>query len=168
MLSQTNIKVPAILSADNTKYKCFSFFLFPFFLLSLNWERERENIQLQYLGRVKGENGFKVYLAFRRVSSGSIFFLLRLAGFFTAWLEGTLSSCPILFPLFLGVSVTVSIYLVTRIAVLKLGSASSPGVVATVSTPLVTPTAVLTTAFFIPISADEKRVLPALGFWPII
>ena len=117
---------------------------------------------------MEGENGFKVYLGFRRVSSESIFFFYGLAGFCTAWLEGTLSSCPMLFPLFPGVSATVSIHLVTPTAVLKPGSAYSPGVVATVSTPLVTPTAVLTTAFFIPVSTDEKRVLPAFGFWPII
>ena len=50
-----------------------SFFLILFFLPSLNWERE--SIQWQYLGRVEGENGFTVYLAFRRrVSSDSIFF----------------------------------------------------------------------------------------------
>ena len=85
---------------------------------------------MQYLGRVEGENGFKVYLAFRRVSSESIFFFYGQAGFCTAWLEGTLSSYPVLFPLFPGVSATVSIYLVTPTAVPKPGSASSPGVVA--------------------------------------
>ena len=90
MLTQTNMKVPAILPADNKKYKCLSFFLFLFLLLSLNWEREREreSIQLQYLGRVEGENGFKVYLAFRQFSSESIFFFYGLTGFCTAWLEG--------------------------------------------------------------------------------
>ena len=119
-------------------------------------------MQWQYLGRVEGENGFKVYLAFQQVSSESIFFFYGLVGFCTAWLEGTLSSCPILFPLFPIVSVTVSIHLVTPTAVLMPGSASSPGVVAIVSIPLVMPTAVLTTVFFIPISADEKG---ASGFW---
>ena len=45
-------------------------------------------MRLQYLGRVEGENGFKVYLAFRRrVSSESIFFN-GLAGFYGARLEG--------------------------------------------------------------------------------
>ena len=58
-----------------------SFFL-PFSFLSAFFklrerERERESIQLQYLGGVEGENGSKVYLAFRRVSSESIFLLLR-------------------------------------------------------------------------------------------
>ena len=154
MLKQTNIKMPAILPVDNTKYKCLSLFLFPFFLRSLNWERE--NIQLQYLGKLEGENGFKVYLSFWRVSSESIFFFYGLPGFCTAWLKGTLSSCPIMFLLFPVVSTTVSIHLVTPTAVLKPGSASSPGAVVTVPTPLVTPTSVLTTAFFIPISADEK------------
>ena len=137
-------------------------FLSPFFKL-----RERESIQLQYLGRVEGENGFKVYFAFRRVSSESISFFYGQAGFFIAWLEGTLSSCPILFPLFPRVSVTVSIHLVTPTAVLKLGSASLPGVVATISTPLVTPTAVLKlhSSFLFPLM---KKLLPFLGFWPII
>ena len=80
---------------------------------------------------MEGENGFKVYLA----SSTDFFlefffFFYGLAGFCTAWLEGTLSSCPKFFPLFPGVSATVSIYPVSPTAVLKPGSASSPGAVA--------------------------------------
>ena len=73
-----------------------SFFFFLFFLLSLNWEREREreSIQRQYLGRVEGENGFMLYLAFRRrVSSESIFFN-GLVGFCGARFEACAISCP--------------------------------------------------------------------------
>ena len=106
---------------------------------------------------MEGENGFTVYLAFQQVSSESIFFFYGLAGFCTAWLEGTLSSCPILFPLFPGVSVTVSIHLVTPTAV------SSPGVVVTVSTPLVTPTAVLKTEFFIPMTKKTTSIFRVLA-----
>ena len=39
-----------------------------------------------------------------------------------------LSTCPRFFPLFPGISATVSIHLITPTAVLKPGSASSPGV----------------------------------------
>ena len=85
--------VSAILSVDNIKIQM-SFFLILFFLPSLNWERERESIQWQYLGRVEGENGFMVYLAFWwRVSSESIFFN-RLVGFYRARLEASAISCP--------------------------------------------------------------------------
>ena len=49
----------------------------------------------------------------------------------------------------------VSTHLVTPTAVLKLGSASSPGVQHQITRPL-TATSVLKTKFFIPISADEK------------
>ena len=87
---------------------------------------------LQYLGRVERENSFKVYLAF---STGFFaeYFLWRVSGILwsSAWRR-------LLSP------------------VQELYFTSSPGVLATASTHLVTPTAVLKTAFFIPISADEK------------
>ena len=159
MLTQTTIKVPAIIPADNTKYKCLSFFLFPFFLLSLNWEREREreSIQWQYLGRVEGENGFTVYLAFS-TDFFAEYFLWRASGILwgSAWRCLQSPVQELYFASSPRVLATASIHLVTTTAVLKPGSAFSPGAVATVSTPLVMPIAVLTTAFFIPISADEK------------
>ena len=65
MRTQANIKVLAILPADSLRHKCLSSFffsLFSVFTLELR-ERERENIQWQYLGRVEGENGFKIYSA---------------------------------------------------------------------------------------------------------
>ena len=67
-------------------------------------ERERESIQWPYLGRVEGENGFTVYLAFRRrVSSESIFFN-GLVEFYGARLEASVilskSSISLLHPEF--------------------------------------------------------------------
>ena len=56
----------------------------------------------------------------------------------------------------------------SAILVQELYFASSPGVLATVSTHLITPAVVLKIKFFIPISADEKGATSALGFWPII
>ena len=85
---------------------------------------------MQYLGRAEGENGFKVYSA---SSTGffEISFLSRASGILWS-LAGRhrLSPCPRYFPLFPGVSATVSIHLVTPTAVLKLRSASSFGVLA--------------------------------------
>ena len=120
-----------------------SSFFFSFFKLRER-ERERESVQLQYLGRVEGENGFKIYLAFRRRVFSESSFLLQ-----ASWILWSSAWRHLL-------------YLVQ-----ELYFASSTGVLATVSTPLVTPTAVLKAAFLIPISANEK-VFPALGFWAII
>ena len=118
--------MPAILPADNIKYKCLSFLLFPFFLLSVNWEKE--SIQWQYLGRVEGENDFKVYLSSSTDFFWDFFSFMASRILWSLARRHQLSSCPRLFPLFPGVSATVSIHLVTPTAVLKLGSASSPGV----------------------------------------
>ena len=79
-----------------------------------------------------GRNSLKVYLAFWRVPSESIFFFTGSGIFLHLWLEGISSFCP------------------------RFYFASSPGDLATVSINLVTPTAVLKLIFFIPISADEK------------
>ena len=57
-----------------------------------------------------------------------------------------------------GVSATISIHLVTPTAVLKLGSASSPGAWHQITRPL-TATSVLKTEFFIPISTDERATI---------
>ena len=137
--------VSAILSADNIKIQM-SFFLILFFLPSLNWERERErdSIQCQYLGRVEEENGFTVYLTFRRrVSSESIFFN-GLAGFYGARLEATAISCPRALFRFFARSLGHSVHTPCH------------------------PNCCPKTKFFIPISADEKGANSALGFWPII
>ena len=63
------------------------------------------------------------------------FLFYRLAGFYIAWLEG-----------------------ICHLLVQELYFTSSPGVLATVSTHLVTPTAVLKLISLFPISADEKGV----------
>ena len=123
--------VSAILSADNIKIQM-SFFLILFFLPSLNWEKE---YVIAILWKSVGRNSLNVYLAFFFFLAGSFweyFLFYGLAGFYIARLE-----CVC--------------HLVQEL------SSSSPGVLATVFTHLVTPTAVLKLIFFIPISADGKR-----------
>ena len=113
-----------------------SFFL-PFSFLSSfvklrERERERESIQLQYLGRMEGKMVLRLTSLLRRASS-EISFL--------SWASGILWS---------------SAWRHLLSLVQELYFASSPGVLGTVSTHYLTPTAVRKTAFFIPISADEK------------
>ena len=126
----------AISSADNINIQM-SFFLILFFLPSLNWEREREREHTMTILRKSGGRK-RLYLAFRRVPSESIFSFMGYWDFVTAlaW-RHQLSSCPRFFLLF-------------------------PGILAAVSIHLVTPNCCPKTKFFIHISADEK------SFWPII
>ena len=124
--------VSAILSADNIKntnvFLLFSF-LSSFFKLR---ERERERVYvIAILSKGGRRNSLNVYLAFFAGSFWEYFLFYGLAGFYIARLECV---CHLVQGL----------------------SASSPGVLATVFTHLITSTAVLKLIFFIPISADEK------------
>ena len=128
---------------------------------------EKESIQLQYLGRVEGENGFKVYLAFRRVSSESIFFLLRASGilYSLAWkhfifLSKILSAFPRSFGDSFNTSGHSNCCPETRLCFF----ARSCGIRSPVLSrrPL---SSKLHCSFLFPLT---KRVFPALGFWPII
>ena len=95
-------------------------------------------------------------------------FSYGLAGFLysLAW-RHRLSPCLRFFPLFPGISATVSIHLITPSAVLKPGSASSPGVWHHIPVLSRRPLS-SKLIFFIPISADKKGATSALGFWPIV
>ena len=124
--------VSAILSVDNIKNTNVFFFLF--FLFSLNWEREREYV-IAILRKIVGRNSFKVYLAFRqRVSSESIFSFMGSGILYSsAWMH--LSSCP---------------WALCRFSTRSLAWDSPICSWWSLSwNPI----------FFIPISADEKRVL---------
>ena len=121
---------------------------------------------MQYLGRVEGENSLKVYLAFRRVSSASIFSFTGYRDFIQLGLKASvisLSKILSAFPWNFGDSFNTSYHAnccpETRLCLFARSLASDP-------CPL-TVTSVLKTAWFIPNSADEKGATPALGFWPI-
>ena len=124
-----------------------------YMLLSLNWEGERT---MQYLGRVEGENGFKVYLASLTGFFWEYFLFYGLAGFCTAWLEDTRyllvqnSFCfsPEFWRQFQYI---LSCQMLSWNAALLLHPEFWHEI-----THLVTATHVLKTPFFFPISADEK------------
>ena len=116
---------------------------------------------------MEGENGFKIYLTFDGFLLW-VFSLLRASEilYSLAW-RHRLSSCPRFFLLFPGVSATVSIHLVTPTVVLKLGSVSSPGVWHQITCPLTAISVLkLNSLFLFPLT--KRVLLPALGFWPII
>ena len=121
--------VSAILSADNIKYTNVFLpysFLSSFFKLR---EREREYV-IAVLRKGVGRNSFKVYLAFWRVPSGSIFSFTGSRGviYSLVW-RRLLSSCPRFFPLFpgnFGGSFNTSYHI--NYCPENPGSASSPGV----------------------------------------
>ena len=111
---------------------------------------------------MEGENGLKVYLAFFFFFfffGGfllRVFSLLRASGilYSLAW-RRLLSSCPRFFSLFPGISATVSVHLITPTAVLKPGSASSSGVWHQIPVLSQWSLSWKLNSFF-PISADEK------------
>ena len=73
------------LKGYQSSFVCLEFMKWIFSLLSLIWEGEHT---IAIIGRVEGENGFKVYLTSSTSSFWEYFLFYGLAGFCTAWLEG--------------------------------------------------------------------------------
>ena len=114
---------------------------------------------MQYLGRVDGENGLKVYLAF---STGFFLDFFSFTGERSSVEFGgkaPVTFCPKFFPLSSGVSALVSVHLATPTAVLKLNpfhGRACPKFYGIRSARPLTATSVIKTEFFFPLSSDEK------------
>ena len=119
------------------------------------------------------ENGFKVYLAF---STGFIWYFFSFTGEWCSvemYGKAPVIFRPKFFPLFPGVSATVSIHLVTPTAVLKLPflfTGLVPGSYFGIRSarPLTATSVLKNWNSFSPFPLTKRALLPALGFWPII